>query len=196
MTRRYLPVAGFKPAETTNSHVPGDRSRIVPIGTVGTVLSEPSVGTVLSEPSEPSLRGRFAARSGGQLDPHAQKLPLSWEDAVRPLGFEPRTCGLRVRCSAVELEARFAGGVYGAWSAVPNRPHWGERGDLNPRPSGPQPDALTRLSYAHHEGCHSGTGTAQFLQFAPVRVPTVGARSVDDGHQWQRIPSCSSLVPT
>ena len=25
---------------------------------------------------------------------------------VRPLGFEPRTCGLRVRCSAVELEAQ------------------------------------------------------------------------------------------
>jgi hypothetical protein len=25
--------------------------------------------------------------------------------SVRPLGFEPRTCGLRVRCSAVELEA-------------------------------------------------------------------------------------------
>ena len=25
---------------------------------------------------------------------------------VRPLGLEPRTCGLRVRCSAVELEAR------------------------------------------------------------------------------------------
>ena len=24
---------------------------------------------------------------------------------MRPLGFEPRTCGLRVRCSAVELEA-------------------------------------------------------------------------------------------
>ena len=24
---------------------------------------------------------------------------------VRPLGFEPRTCGLRVRCSAIELEA-------------------------------------------------------------------------------------------
>src|SRR5579875_3852317 len=24
---------------------------------------------------------------------------------VRSLGFEPRTCGLRVRCSAVELEA-------------------------------------------------------------------------------------------
>ena len=25
---------------------------------------------------------------------------------MRPLGFEPRTCGLRGRCSAVELEAR------------------------------------------------------------------------------------------
>ena len=27
---------------------------------------------------------------------------------MRPLGFEPRTCGLRVRCSAIELEARAA----------------------------------------------------------------------------------------
>ena len=27
-------------------------------------------------------------------------------DSVRPSGFEPETCGLRVRCSAVELEAR------------------------------------------------------------------------------------------
>ena len=26
-------------------------------------------------------------------------------DQVRPSGFEPETCGLRVRCSAVELEA-------------------------------------------------------------------------------------------
>ena len=26
-------------------------------------------------------------------------------ELVRPLGFEPRTCGLRVRCSAIELEA-------------------------------------------------------------------------------------------
>ena len=28
------------------------------------------------------------------------------ERLVRPSGFEPETCGLRVRCSAVELEAR------------------------------------------------------------------------------------------
>ena len=33
-------------------------------------------------------------------------------------------------------------------SAPPAR--WGERGDLNPRPPGPQPGALTELSYAHH----------------------------------------------
>src|ERR1700678_3475234 len=32
------------------------------------------------------------------------KQPLSCGN-VRPLGFEPRTCGLRVRCSAIELEA-------------------------------------------------------------------------------------------
>lgn len=27
---------------------------------------------------------------------------------------------------------------------------WGDRGDLNPRPPGPQPGALTELSYDHH----------------------------------------------
>ena len=32
---------------------------------------------------------------------------------VRPPGFEPGTCGLRVRCSAVELEAR------SGWSPYP-----------------------------------------------------------------------------
>jgi hypothetical protein len=33
-------------------------------------------------------------------------LALAWTYVVRPPGFEPGTCGLRVRCSAVELEAR------------------------------------------------------------------------------------------
>ena len=28
--------------------------------------------------------------------------------------------------------------------------NWGDRGDSNPRPPGPQPGALTRLSYGHH----------------------------------------------
>ena len=38
-----------------------------------------------------------------------KKNPSSWGFIVRPLGFEPRICGLRVRCSAIELEARGAG---------------------------------------------------------------------------------------
>ena len=28
---------------------------------------------------------------------------------------------------------------------------WGDRGDLNPRPPGPQPGALTELSYGHRD---------------------------------------------
>lgn len=34
---------------------------------------------------------------------------------------------------------------------------WGDRGDLNPRPLGPQPSALTGLSYDHHVGLHCAT---------------------------------------
>jgi hypothetical protein len=32
--------------------------------------------------------------------------PIDLVFLVRPSGFEPETCGLRVRCSAVELEAQ------------------------------------------------------------------------------------------
>src|SRR5579871_6092257 len=41
---------------------------------------------------------------------HAIALPAgpSQANEVRPRGFEPRTCGLRVRCSAVELEAHLS----------------------------------------------------------------------------------------
>src|SRR5207244_1791580 len=46
----------------------------------------------------------------------------------------------RVRCSAIELEARGLDG---------RRRDEGDRGDLNPRPPGPQPGALTKLSYGH-----------------------------------------------
>src|SRR3989338_7027162 len=31
------------------------------------------------------------------------------------------------------------------------REGWGDRRDSNPRPSGPQPDALTKLSYDRHK---------------------------------------------
>jgi hypothetical protein len=34
----------------------------------------------------------------------ARRVPI--RSFVRPSGFEPETCGLRVRCSAIELEAR------------------------------------------------------------------------------------------
>ncbi len=63
---------------------------------------------------------------------------------VRPLGFEPRTCGLRVRCSAVELEAQGP-----QTSRAPSRGRAsvigaveGDRRGSNPRPPGPHPGAL------------------------------------------------------
>ncbi len=43
---------------------------------------------------------------------------LSRAFGVRPLGFEPRTCGLRVRCSAVELEAPAPVSLVGATGHV------------------------------------------------------------------------------
>lgn len=43
---------------------------------------------------------------------------------------------------------------------------WGDRGDLNPRPLGPQPSALTGLSYDHHAVLHCATheGKSQLQQ--------------------------------
>ena len=61
---------------------------------------------VAAAPTLAALRfydGRTPAHAQAPLMP--VKRPLTWYFLVRPLGFEPRTCGLRVRCSAVELEA-------------------------------------------------------------------------------------------
>jgi hypothetical protein len=70
---------------------------------------------------------------------------------VRPPGFEPGTCGLRVRCSAIELEAPDT--VKLATDRGRNCPrscgHEGDRRGSNPRPPGPHPGALTKLSYGH-----------------------------------------------
>src|SRR3989442_3524788 len=41
---------------------------------------------------------------------------------------------------------------------------WGDRGDLNPRPPGPQPGALTRLSYGHHDQMDSNTREGDALR--------------------------------
>ena len=64
--------------------------------------------------------------------------------SVRPLGFEPRTCGLRVRCSAVELEARVlkASSVAGMCGGPEFLGREGDRRGSNPRPPGPHPGAL------------------------------------------------------
>ena len=82
--------------------------------------------------AQPAHSGKRRAR------PHGAG-PCAGLLRVRPLGFEPRTCGLRVRCSAVELEARNR----------PARPEpeqtsvKGDRGDSNPRHPRPQRGALT-----------------------------------------------------
>ena len=44
----------------------------------------------------------------------------------------------------------------GTENSVPAN-EWGDRGDLNPRPPGPQPGALTGLSYDHHAVLHCAT---------------------------------------
>jgi hypothetical protein len=54
--------------------------------------------------SEP-LAGSVAANEVTENPYRIEKQPLI-RGFVRPSGFEPETCGLRVRCSAIELEAR------------------------------------------------------------------------------------------
>jgi integrase len=56
------------------------------------------------ESSEPLAATLAAIEPSKELGP-IEKQPLI-RSFVRPSGFEPETCGLRVRCSAVELEAR------------------------------------------------------------------------------------------
>jgi hypothetical protein len=73
----------------------------------------------------------------------------------RTMGFEPTTLALARRCSTTEPRPHMAGdpgiepgndGVkvrcLTAW-LIPNAFWWGDRGELNPRMSDPQSDALT-----------------------------------------------------
>ena len=109
-----------------------------------------------SRAPEPRL-GPIAHRRGGKRLAwriHGSSRPGTGRDvdrirrrAVRPLGFEPRTCGLRVRCSAVELEARGTA-IYGSSPGGTGEKHvsgglQGGRRGSNPRPPGSQPGALT-----------------------------------------------------
>src|ERR1700712_2516346 len=85
-----------------------------------------------------------------------RSLPLSWSFVVRPLGFEPRTCGLRVRCSAVELEARLAWRSVGGTLVPPNCDS-GVTDGARPRDIQDHNLALYQLSYGHHVGRHHAT---------------------------------------
>ena len=82
-------------------------------------LDELHPGPLRARPRRPTGgRGRCGSRSGRRS--LKSPLPIPYHQAVdgpslagksagqvvRPPGFEPGTCGLRVRCSAVELEAR------------------------------------------------------------------------------------------
>ena len=60
---------------------------------------------------------------------------------VGAIGFEPTTPCSQSRCATGLRHAPIA-----CWHSSLR----GERWDLNPRPPGPQPGALTKLSYAHH----------------------------------------------
>ena len=71
-----------------------------------TLWHQPRKG--LGTPAECSTRPRPGRARSGRDFPAGSSTSTAKPPVVRPLGFEPRTCGLRVRCSAVELEARGA----------------------------------------------------------------------------------------
>src|SRR5437763_17000421 len=82
-------------------------------------------------------------------------------EVVRPLGFEPRTCGLRVRCSAVELEAHRPGLKPGPeqcrGTCVPPNCSIGVTDGARTRDIQYHKLALYQLNYGHHVGrsvCH------------------------------------------
>ena len=55
---------------------------------------------------QPEETSRPYAPEAPESKGRCTRKPALNRENVRPSGFEPETCGLRVRCSAVELEAR------------------------------------------------------------------------------------------
>ena len=96
---------------------------------------------------------------------------MSWVFVVRPLGFEPRTCGLRVRCSAVELEARLRSAVYAARRTAP-LPRIGVTDGTRTRDIQDHNLALYQLNYGHHVGRQCAT-TARRLHGGSVTTDLV-----------------------
>ena len=108
---------------------------------------------------------------------------------VRPLGVEPRTCGLRVRCSAIELEAQNGCRVYERVDSTGNVRPQGTRVTDGTRTRDSQYHKLElyQLSYGHHEGSTVCQTTLTLPIVNPMRCRT--ARS-------QRISWCARLVET
>src|SRR3954447_11734193 len=109
-----------------------------------------------------------------------QICPLTWYFLVRPLGFEPRTCGLRVRCSAVELEAHRPGRSQDPSSvgalACPQLFDWVTDG-ARTRDIQYHKLALYQLNYGHHVGrsvCHIGAALPLVVSPTVAWVPSNG----------------------
>jgi hypothetical protein len=129
----------------------------------------------------------FAARTVAGEELWSQKVALTRYFVVPPLGLEPRTCGLRVRCSAIELEGRvWRSGSVGIYTT--GRQHVAKRPRVTDgtrtRDSQYHKLELYQLSYGHHEGCI----------FCHTRrpVPPVASRSPDGR---LKVASIERIVP-
>ena len=121
LTGGALPGGGLDPRDQTGldgtvrllSRRPPTKRR-TPSALAGWRRAKPGISTASTvQETAIDLQGSHGTPGGSPFgsptalsDPFkASRTPLTCEN-VRPLGFEPRTCGLRVRCSTIELEAR------------------------------------------------------------------------------------------
>ena len=143
---------------------------------------------------------------GGDV-PWSQRVALTRYFVVPPLGLEPRTCGLRVRCSAIELEGRVAGELLASswrvWRSGSVEIHTTGRQHAAVRPrvtdgtrtrdSQYHKLELYQLSYGHHEGC-------TVCQTRCGLPPAVQRRSASLGHAGGGyaglFPQCCEASPT
>jgi hypothetical protein len=96
-------VSGVDVRRAADDDGPPDGAQHGPGGGVGTSAT----GGYSFKPTLPSCPRSVGVRGRPLIR------PVDRNSAVRPLGFEPRTNGLRVHCSAIELEARVGPAVYG-----------------------------------------------------------------------------------
>ena len=130
-------------------------------------------------PTRPSGQRRAAVRPGLVRDRRHEGGPahLSRSDLVRLRGLEPRTCGLRVRCSAIELEAHRE--VYAKVDVPPPaRTSQGRRSkeastrSAPQNPSAPSPTASTGAGAAPRQLASAAAWQMHFLVLSPGPGPT------------------------